>query len=304
MLTGIHFILTYTCNFECDHCFLYCSPRATGTFTIDQVKTVLGEAKKIETVKTICFEGGESFLFYPLLLESVRSASRKGFTTAIETNTYWATTVEDAKLWLKPLQDAGLSFLEVSDDAFHHGEEVSNSAKRAKAAAEELGMKVNSICIEKPKVSDSGTQTKGKPIYLGGPKLRGRAVEKLTEGLPTQSWKNFKECPFEDLRDPGRVHVDAYGNVHLCQGISMGNMWDTPLSELVKNYDPEAHPISHPLLDGGPSQLVRAYNLYHKDEYVDACHLCSDMCLSLIDTFPDVLTPRQVYGLDYENDIK
>ena len=301
MLTGIHFILTYTCNFECDHCFLYCSPRATGTFTIEQVKSVLREAKKIETVDTICFEGGESFLFYPLLLESVRSASRKGFKTAIETNTYWATTVEDAKLWLKPLQDAGLSFLEVSDDAFHHGEDISNSAKRAKAAAEELGMKVNSICIEKPKVSDSDKQTKGKPIYLGGPKLRGRAVEKLTEGLPTQSWKNFKECPFEDLRDPGRVHVDAYGNVHLCQGISMGNMWDTPLSELVRNYDPDAHPISHPLLDGGPSQLVRAYNLYHKDEYVDACHLCSDMCLSLIDTYPEFLTPKQVYGLD--NDV-
>ena len=257
-------------------------------------------AKKIETVDTICFEGGESFLFYPLLLESVRSASRKGFKTAIETNTYWATTVEDAKLWLKPLQDAGLSFLEVSDDAFHHGEDISNSAKRAKAAAEELGMKVNSICIEKPKVSDSDKQTKGKPIYLGGPKLRGRAVEKLTEGLPTQSWKNFKECPFEDLRDPGRVHVDAYGNVHLCQGISMGNMWDTPLSELVRNYDPDTHPISHPLLDGGPSQLVRAYNLYHKDEYVDACHLCSDMCLSLIDTYPEFLTPKQVYGLDNE----
>ena len=187
-------------------------------------------------------------MFYPLLLESVRSANRKGFTTAIETNTYWATTVKDAKLWLKPLQDAGLSFLEVSDDAFHHGEEISNSAKRAKAAAEELGMKVNSICIEKPKVSDSEKQTKGKPIYLGGPKLRGRAVEKLTEGLPTQSWKNFKDCPFEDLRDPGRVHIDAFGNVHLCQGISMGNMWDTPLSELVKNYDPDAHPISRPLL--------------------------------------------------------
>ena len=301
MLTGIHFILTYTCNFECDHCFLYCSPRATGTFTLDQVENVLEEARKIKTVNTICFEGGESFLFYPLLLESLRSASRTGFTTAIETNTYWATTVEDARLWLKPLQEAGLSFLEVSDDAFHHGEEISNSAKRARSAAEELGLKVNSICIEKPKVSDSDKQTKGKPIYLGGPKLRGRAVEKLTEGLPTQPWMNFKECPFEDLRDPGRVHVDAYGNVHLCQGISMGNMWDTPLSELVKNYDLDTHPISQPLLDGGPSQLVRAYNLYHKDEYVDACHLCSKMCLSLVDTYPDILTPRQVYGLD--NDV-
>ena len=47
MLTGVHFLLTYTCNFECDHCFLYCSPWSQGTFTISQVTDVLEESKKI-----------------------------------------------------------------------------------------------------------------------------------------------------------------------------------------------------------------------------------------------------------------
>ena len=46
MLTGIHFILTYTCNFECDHCFLYCSPRAQGTFSIDQMTALLNLARQ------------------------------------------------------------------------------------------------------------------------------------------------------------------------------------------------------------------------------------------------------------------
>ncbi len=41
MLTGIHFLLTYQCNFECDHCFLYCAPHAKGTFTLDQLRKVL-----------------------------------------------------------------------------------------------------------------------------------------------------------------------------------------------------------------------------------------------------------------------
>ena len=300
MLSGIHFILTYTCNFECDHCFLYCSPNAEGTFTIGQVKNVLGEIKKIKSINSVSFEGGESFLFYPLLLESVRLANQEGYTTAIETNTYWATTKEDAKLWLKPLVKAGLSLLEVSDDTFHHGDEIANSAKRAKVAAEELGLRVNSICIDKPKLSNITDHTKGNPIYLGGPKLRGRAVEKLTKGLPTKVWDSFDKCIFEDLRNPKRVHLDAYGNVHLCQGISMGNMWETPLSELIKNYDPDAHPISGPLLAGGPSQLARAYKVIHKDEYVDACHLCTDICKSLIKRFPDILCPQQVYGLNGE----
>lgn len=298
MLTGVHFILTYMCNFECDHCFLYCSPRSTGTFTLNQVKTVLGELQKMGTITNVSFEGGEPFLFHPLLVESVRLANEKGFETAIETNTYWAITKDDAGLWLRPLQDSGLSTLEVSDDTFHHGEEVANSAKRAFSAAQHLGMKVNSIRINKPEVEKNKGTVKGDPIYRGGPKLRGRAVKTLTQGLPTRSWKTFTECPFEDLRDPKRVHIDAFGNVHLCQGLSMGNMWETPLCDLVSRYDPDAHPICGPLLKGGPAQLARAYKVEHAGEYVDACHMCSDICLRLIDRFPACIAPRQVYGLE------
>ncbi len=298
MLTGVHFILTYMCNFECDHCFLYCSPKTKGTFTLNQVKAVFAELEKIGTIDTVAFEGGEPFLFHPLLLACVKSASEKGFKTAIETNTYWATTEEDAALWLRPLRDSGLSVLEVSDDSFHHGDEIANSAKRAMASAENLNMNVNAISINSPMIQKEKEQTKGKPIYMGGPKLRGRAIDKLTEGLPRKPWDEFLACPFEDLRDPKRVHVDAFGNVHLCQGLSMGNMWDTPLADLVHNYDPDAHPICGPLLKGGPAQLAREYHVPHEGEYVDACHMCSKTCLTLIERFPQYIAPRQVYGLE------
>ena len=298
MLTGIHMILTYMCNFECDHCFLYCSPDTQGTFTLNQVKQVFEELSKIGTIETIGFEGGEPFLYYALMLESIKLAHKKGFKTAIETNSYWATTEEDAELWLKPLYKARLSILEVSDDAFHHGEEHVTPAKYAAAAAQNLGIPVNSICIDQPTVKEATDQAKGEPIYVGGPKLRGRAVEKLIEGLPKQSWEKHTECPFEDLRNPQRVHLDVYGNVHLCQGLSMGNMWETPLSELLKNYDADTHPICGPLLRGGPAQLAKEHHIPHEDEYVDPCHFCSKICLALIGTFPQYLAPRQVYGLE------
>ena len=97
MLTGVHFILTYMCNFECDHCFLYCSPRSKGTFSLNQVRDALEELQKIGTIEAVAFEGGEPFLFYPLLLESIKGATDKGFDTAIETNSYWATTEYDAE---------------------------------------------------------------------------------------------------------------------------------------------------------------------------------------------------------------
>lgn len=64
MLTGIHFLLTYTCLFECDHCFLFCGPHMKGTFTLEKIEKVLDEAEKpvftasggIETGRIVCID--------------------------------------------------------------------------------------------------------------------------------------------------------------------------------------------------------------------------------------------------------
>ena len=74
MITGIHFLLSYACNLTCDHCFLYCSPTSKGTMTLKQIKAVLEESKQIGTVQEAYFEGGEPFLFYPIMVEGIRLA--------------------------------------------------------------------------------------------------------------------------------------------------------------------------------------------------------------------------------------
>lgn len=298
MLTGIHFLLTYTCNFECDHCFLYCGPQAEGTFTLSQLRTVHDEMAKIGTIKMVYYEGGEAFLFYPLMLEGIRMSREKGFKTGVVTNSYWALTEEDAELWLKPLLELEVSDVSVSNDAFHHGEEVENPATKALKALNNLKISGGDICVERPSIEIASTQEKGEPVVGGGAMFRGRAVEKLIEeDFPRKHWERFTECPHEDFKNPGRVHIDSLGNVHLCQGLSMGNMWKTPLSQLVKNYDPKKHPICGPLIEGGPALLTRKYQVDHEESYVDACHLCYSTRLSLLDQFPEYLTPKQVYGI-------
>lgn len=296
MLKGIHFLLTYTCNFGCDHCFLYCGPEARGTFTLAQVREVLDELPKIGTVEKVYFEGGEPFLYYPLMLEGIRLARERGFQAGVVTNAYWGTSVEDAELWLRPLLEAGMSDMTVSDDVYHHGEVEISPAKIALQAAEKLGLPAGAICIEAPSVTMDPAQGKGEPVIGGGVMFRGRAAARLTAGLPTKSWEIFTECPHEDLREPKRVHVDPYGHVHLCQGLSMGNMWKTPLATLAANYDAESHPVCGPLVHGGPAALVRAYGVGHESGYVSACHLCYNARLALLDRFPAYLAPRQVYG--------
>jgi hypothetical protein len=78
----------------------------------------------------------------------------------------------------------------------------------------------------------------------------------------------------------------------------MGDMWQTPLSDLITKYDPKAHPICGPLVQGGPYFLAKNYGIDHEDTYVDACHFCYDLRKSLINKLPQYLTPRQIYGLD------
>ncbi|MFW9778082.1 MAG: radical SAM protein [Candidatus Heimdallarchaeota archaeon] len=289
--------MTLKCTFECDHCFLYCSPDAEGTFNLKQLMILLDELAKLEQAKTIFFEGGEPFLFYPLLMEGIRRADELGFNIGIVSNGYWATTVDDAVLWLSPLVNRNIVDVSISDDTFHYGEVVNNTAKNAVSALRQLGIPCGSICIDPPVIETSENQEKGAPIIGGNARFRGRAVEKLVEGLPKRPASDLlPECPYEDLENPGRVHVDPFGHVHLCQGLSLGNMWDIPLSELILSYDANTHPIAGPLLKGGPHELAKTYGINGDASYVDECHYCYSVRKQLLDRFPKYLAPRQVYG--------
>ncbi|MHA2030182.1 MAG: hypothetical protein ACW99Q_12370, partial [Candidatus Kariarchaeaceae archaeon] len=135
------------------------------------------------------------------------------------------------------------------------------------------------------------------PIVTGDVMFRGRAADKLIEGLPTRHWKEFKTCPFEDLVSPIRVHIDSYGNVQICQGLNIGNCWETPLSEIMENYKPDENPISGPLHEGGPIKLIESFDLEMQNEFVDECHACYEIRKKLIPEFPKILGPKQVYGL-------
>jgi hypothetical protein len=298
MLTGIHILLTYRCNLECDHCFLYSSPRAKGTMTLPQIRNVLDESQKIGSVEWIYFEGGEPFLFYPTMLEGIRIARRMGFKVGIVTNAYGAISEDDAEVWLRPLAELGIADLSISDDSFHYGEEDS-PAKRALAAAGELGIPTSTICIQKPFVEATPIQVqeKDRPVIGGGAMFRGRAVEKLSMGLPRKPWSELVQCPHEDLQSPSRVHVDPYGHVHVCQGLSIGNIWQRPLSILALEYKAGSHPICGPLAEGGPALLARQYDVEHEKEYVDECHFCYLVRRALVDKYPEYLAPRQIYGL-------
>ena len=299
-LSGLHLLLTYQCTFECDHCFVWGSPRQSGVMTLENIRAILHQAGEAGTVRSIYFEGGEPFLYYPVLLQGVKEAVQHGFQAGIVSNAYWATTLEDALAWLNPF--AGLlQDLTVSSDLYHYDEVKSQQSGNASAAARQLGIPVGSIAVAQPEevnVSLADPVVGQLPQGLGGVMYRGRAVEKLASRATQFPWEGFTTCPHEDLREPGRVHLDPLGNLHVCQGIVIGNLFQQLLRDICTSYVPEAHPVVGPLLAGGPAELARRYDLTPGEgaTYADACHLCYATRLALRQRFPAELAPDQMYG--------
>ena len=299
-LSGLHLLLTYQCNLECDHCFAWGSPWQNGTMTLHIIREILKQAKDISTVKRIYFEGGEPFLYYAVLVKGIQEAAQMDFQVGIVSNSYWATDENDAVECLKPLAGLVQDF-SVSSDLYHYTEKLSRQAKNACAAADKLGIPVCVFTIAQPEEIDAVSVVGQLPAGESSVLYRGRAADKLVARASLQPWNQFEECAFEDLREPGRVHVDPFGNLHICQGISIGNLFRTPLKEICETYHPDSHPIVGPLLEGGPAGLVRRYGLSLEGAYADACHLCYTVRRALRDRFPDILGPDQMYGaLDEE----
>jgi MoaA/NifB/PqqE/SkfB family radical SAM enzyme len=293
-LEGLHILLTYQCTYECDHCFVWGSPKQTGTFTLEQIENILQQAKEAG-VTSIYFEGGEPFLYYAVLAKAVHRAADMGFSVGIVSNAYWATSIADAEEWLRPFVGR-LADLTVSSDLFHCEDVLGELPQNAIAAAKWLGIPTGLISIAQPE--DAGAESHGQLDDENGVMYRGRAAEKLACRAAGHPWDRFESCPHEDLREPGRIHLDPLGNLHICQGVVIGNLFEKPLEQICREYQADAHPICAPLLEGGPAALVSEYNLPHDSYYADACHLCYQARTSLIARFPQYLQPHQMYGKD------
>ncbi len=298
-LSGLHILLTYQCVYECDHCFVWGSPWQSGTLTLEQIENILHQAKEAG-VTSIYFEGGEPFLFYAVLVKAVHMAADMGFEVGIVSNAYWANSVKDAEESLRPFAGR-LVNLSVSSDQFHCGECLGERPQNAVVAAKWLGIPTGMISIAQP--DEESKQTRGQIEDEGAVMYRGRAAKMLVEKTASHPWEGFDSCPHEDLREPGRAHLDPLGNLHICQGISIGNLFEKPLQQICEEYDADAHPICGPLLAGGPAALVTEYNLPHTSpsggasRYADACHLCYEARTMLRERFPQYLNPDQMYGV-------
>jgi hypothetical protein len=102
----------------------------------------MNDASKIDDGSVLSFHltGGEPFLNFPLLIESVAHGARLGAEVTCVTNAYWAKTPETAFEKLKSLKAAGLASLGVSVSRFHEQYVPRRNARLALEAAKALNL--------------------------------------------------------------------------------------------------------------------------------------------------------------------
>jgi pyruvate-formate lyase-activating enzyme len=296
-LNAIHVILTYRCTSRCKHCFHFGSPKNNQVFTSSQLRRYIKQITDVPSIRWVFFEGGEPTLYFPLLMQSLKVADRAGLATAVTTNGYWITSVRDMVPWLKHFREANLNLLQISCDELHGNTRLEHLQRDIVDAASKAGIQCQFVGVSVPPYNDEPVEARRGEMITSGPIVfRGRAVHKLAEPQATWLWSSFDECPHESLDDPYRLHVDPYGELLACQGISLGNLERRTLPEILEAFDPQAHPIIGPLVRGGPAGLATEHEVAHAKGYVDACHLCYGMRRTLRERFPELLAPAIHYG--------
>jgi hypothetical protein len=268
-------MLSYQCNLRCRHCLYRCAPGAGDWMdeaTLDLIlDTLAGERRLID----IHLSGGEATLKPTLLELAVRKTLGKGIRLSyLETNGFYATTVDKAKAMFAPLKAAGLNAVLVSVSPYHNERiPLRHTLNCLEAAVEVFGEDgvfpwlshfIPMLARLDPEVphpledflAANGMQDNPRQLLGLFPLTPGGRVP---EGLDTL----FIRQPAEDfegghcldiLTNVDHFHIDPEGNLFTghCPGIIAARVPDVHHEKSV-----DEDPIFVSLAFGGPYALMR-----------------------------------------------
>lgn len=115
-------MLGYGCNQSCRHCLYRCGPDAGGEWMdAGTLETVMESLAREKRLIDIHFGGGELTLKPDPLRDAIALAKKKGLRISyLETNGFFADTVEKAVDVLRPLREAGLPAILLSISPYHN----------------------------------------------------------------------------------------------------------------------------------------------------------------------------------------
>lgn len=303
-------MLSYQCNLECSHCNYRSGPDAKGWMdeaTLDLVLDTLASEKRLIDIH---LSGGEATLNPEFLQLAVRRSLEKGIRLSyLETNGFFATSVDKARGVLTPLKKAGLNAVLVSVSPYHNEKiPLRHTLNCLEAAVEvfghdgtfpwlthfipmlakldpEIPHSLDEFLEANDMTEDDGALLRLFPLTPGG-----RVPEKLRRLFPARPAEDFQvgHC-LDILTAVDHFHIDPTGNLFTghCPGVIAGRVPD-----LHHDKDLDHDPIFINLALGGPHALMRAaQRLYGfvPDEkgYVSPCDLCLSVRSAMREAEPE-----------------
>jgi len=316
-LRGLDILLTYDCTGRCLHCCYRAGPGRAETMDVAEVEGYL-TAVAGQPLEWILFFGGEPFIHHDLLRECVSLAAPLA-PVLIFTNGYWATDPDAARRKLADLQEAGAEHILFSVDSFHQAHVPLERVAIGIEAARRLGystIEIDSRFLGQPEEDNHFNRhtreiltslgelcdLSGVGLHRGPARMVGRAADELSPYLAAQTAPPLR-CPLPDylggdIRAPTGVEIHPGGWVDLCAGLALGNARERPLTRILADYDPDAHPIIRVLAQEGPPgllRLARRHGYAPEGEPVDGCHLCYQTRRFLRPHYPHHLAPARPY---------
>ncbi len=314
-------MLSYRCSNECRHCLYRCGPKQPNewmtTETADKVLQKLALERRLHGVH---LAGGEPFLKPDLLEEIIRLCGSYCVPIDyVETNAFWAASIDKAHDVLRRMHGAGLTGLLVSASMFHNEfvpfERTQNCIDAAVDVFGPGGVLVWTEQLreliarlpdhDKTHTLEEFCRVIGIPPdspqlpQLYGLTPGGRVPDALRNcytAAPAESFRGDR-CERE-LLSTTHFHIDHLGNLFtgLCAGIAPGDADDLhpPISE-------DTFPVFCQLCGQGPFGLMQMAAdecgyVPREAGYISKCDLCFDVrrTLRTAGAFPE-LRPANYY---------
>ena len=315
--------MTYQCTAKCEHCRFGCDNKESEVIdqalALDCVKLL----KKHNSLELVVLMGGEPGLFPELTHSLASEIHRLNLRVRIETNAFWATSIDAASEFLGPLYSSNASVM-FSLDSFHEHFISPDCIEYAIRASDRLKGEYNieSAYMDYPNIHyerdmrtdellrDMENRIGRSPccrVYKGVVFYNGRASAVLAgevsggRGVPSDLCQKVPWWANGWLDTLDLLILDPKGYISKGCGIAIGNVNGTDLGEIIESFDARNHPIFSILTECGPIGLAKqAIDLGYtmKEDYADKCHLCQEARSVLQIRYPEYLTPSQHYGID------
>jgi sulfatase maturation enzyme AslB (radical SAM superfamily) len=258
----------------------------------------LSETVKVADLESFLLFGGEPMLYPTRALAIFKKAQQSGIPKiSMLTNGTWGKKKAEAKELAENLRDAGLNVLGISVDAFHMQfiplKYPRNSAEAAvEAGIEQVTWNVAVLeSLDGANHYDRLTRYILKELKSVGIEADVHKVSAAGRALQTMPQYFLKtpldgpcegETPMENtVKNPRSITVEPSGEVDICWRLSIGNAKNTPLSQIINNFDWRKIPMMRTLAEEGPMGLLKQHESqvghFEKSVYINKCHLCTEV---------------------------